>query len=366
MEEQEFEMNAFDVDNIELIDSEEEFIELNEDHSEELENETPNEDPKDPEEVVGDIDQEKEDTESDDAEEDSSESSNLYSSFASVLNEQGVLPSLDLEKQKVSNIDDLTEAIKNEIDSQYKNYLIDKIGEEGYEALEKGISLQEYQTYINNTNNLESVTEAQLEEDIELAKKIIYQDYINQGIPEDRVARMIDRLVDIGEEAIIEDSIESLESLKKFEKIKLQKRQEEESLRRSQYQKQQEKIDNDVKNMIYKSSEIIKGMGKPTKTLRDKVYTNMTKIVSRSPEGILENGLMRHRRENPIDFDVKLYYIYELTKGFTDFSGIVSKSKSKAMNALERNLRQNKLDSSSSPSYMEDPNSYFGIGDELV
>jgi hypothetical protein len=60
----------------------------------------------DPEKVV----EENEDQEEEGNEDDTSP--NLYSSFASVLNEQGLLPSLDLQKDKVESIEDLTNVFK--------------------------------------------------------------------------------------------------------------------------------------------------------------------------------------------------------------------------------------------------------------
>jgi len=75
---------------------------------------------------------------------------------------------------------------------------------------------------------------------------------------------------------------------------------------------------------------------------------------------------MRDRRENPIDFDSKLYYLYEMTNGFKDLSKITNKSETKAISKLERDLRKTKFEDSGTPSYLTDPNSYGGIGSEIV
>src|SRR5690606_31615938 len=147
---------------------------------------------------------------------------------------------------------------------------------------------------------------------------------------------------------------------KRLEQLAEQKQQQQ--LQQKQYQ---EKIDNDLKNAIYNKDEIINGM-KLNKTVKDRVYNAITKIVARNENGIAENQLMKDRRENPIEFDTKLYYLYELTNGFKDFSKIVSKSESKATATLEEQLRKNKFTGSERPTYMEDPESYGGLGTELV
>ena len=76
---------------------------------------------------------------------------------------------------------------------------------------------------------------------------------------------------------------------------------------------------------------------------------------------------MRDRRENPIEFDTKLYALYELTKGFKDFSKFNSTIKSKVANDFETILRKNsKFEDSGTPSYLADSESYDGLGLELV
>jgi hypothetical protein len=320
----------------------------------------------DPDKVVDDKDKDPDDGDEQDQDDDAS-SSNIYSSFASVLNEQGLLPSLDLENNTIDNIEGLTEAFKSELSNQAKNYIVDKIGAEGYESLEKGVSLSEYQQYQDDTNVLDSISDESLDDDIELAKKIILQDYNSQGISEDKALRFLKRSIEIGDDAVLEDAKQSLESLKVVQSKKLDVLKQENASRLVEQQEQQEKIDNDLKNSIYTKEEIIKGVVL-NKSVQDKIYNSITKVVSTDPNtGILENQLMKDRRESPIEFDTKLYYLYELTNGFQDFSKLVTKSKSKASAQLEKTLRSNKsFDDSGQAGFLNDENSYDGIGGEIV
>lgn len=344
-EEDEITKTSEDTDNVDK-DDEQEDNKLNE------------EDEENPDEVVEEEDKEEEEADNDD-------SPNLYSSFATVLNDEGLLPSLDLQNTKIESLEDLTTAFKGEISNQVKTYLLEKVGEKGYEALEKGVSLVEYQQHQDNLETIDSIDESRLQEDLELAKRVIKQDYLNQGIDEKRANRLLTKTIDLGEDSILEDAKESLASLKEFEEKRLAKVAEQREQERQAQIKQQEKIDNDLKNSIYNTKEFIKGV-KVNKATQDKVYKSITSIVGKTPEGVAENQLMRDRRENPIEFDTKLYYLYEITNGFKDFSSVINKSKTSASKQLEDQLRKTKFESGGNPSYLDDPDSYDGLGTELV
>jgi len=296
---------------------------------------------------------------------DQENSPNLYSSFATVLSEQGLLPSLDLQENSIESLDSLTTALKSEIANQSKDFIIEKLGQDGYDALERGITVSEIQQFNETANRYESIDEDVLHDDIELAKKIILQDYVNQGMTEVRALRILNKSVDAGDEVVIEDAIDSLESLKAFEQAQLAKVAESREAEQREFVAEQERIDNDLKNTIYKGDELIKGH-KVTKAMQDKVYNSITHIVGQDTNGVAENKLMRTRRENPIDFDTKLYYLFELTNGFEDFSRLAAKSTTKATSQLERALRSNKFEEGGDPAFTDKGEDYGGVGSELV
>lgn len=292
-------------------------------------------------------------------------SPNLYSSLATVLYEQGLLPSLNLDESKVESIDDITNAFKSEIESNVKQRLVDALGEDGYEAVTNGVPLSELAKVKDNQSALESITEESLAEDQELAKRVIYQDYINQGISEDRAKKLLKRVIDSGDDALLEDANDSLQSLKAFEQRQLEVRKEEFKKQQELQAKQQEELEKNLKDKIYNSNELIKGL-KLNKAIKDKVYSSMTEIVGKNPNGVLENRLMRERRENPIEFDTKLYYLYEITNGFKDIGKISNTTRTSAISDLERSIRQTNHQDSGAPSFLDDGESYSGFGDELV
>jgi len=315
------------------------------------------------EEETPEVVAEEEGLETEDGEQENSP--NLYSSFATVLNEQGLLPSLDLQETKIETLDDLTTALKSEISNQSNSYIVNKIGQEGFDALEKGVTVAELQQFNDNVQTLEGIDEDTLTNDLELSKKIILQDYINQGMDERRALRILNKSVDAGEDVVIEDAMESLTSLKAFEAATMEKLAATREQEAVAYAANQEKIDNDLKNSIYNSDEYVTGQ-KVTKAMQDKVYKSITEIVSEN-DGIAENKLMADRRADPIAFDIKMYYMYELTNGFKNMSKLTTKSTSTAATKLERALRSNKFELGGDPAFTDTSgNDYEGFGTELV
>lgn len=303
------------------------------------------------------------DGEGDDAS--NSGSPNIYSSLTNILSEQGLLPDLDLNNTKVEDVDGLTAALKAQIDAQTKNFIVEKLGEDGYNAIEKGVSLSEYQQYQANMDTFSSITEDILSDDADLSQRIIYQDLLNQGIPEARAQRFLQRSIDSGADGLLEDARESLYSLKEYESRQLERVQQERAQAQQDAIKQQEKLDNDLKNYIYGKEELIQGM-KVSKGMQDKIYESMNKTVSVAEDGTRLNSLMAARQANPIEFDTKLYYMFELTKGFTDMSKINTKATSNSVSDLERAMRNQRFASDGRADYLTDPDSYdSGIGDQI-
>lgn len=307
----------------------------------------------DSEDVDGDED---DNSEGDDSDDDSSP--NLYSSISDVLIEQGLLPSLE-SSENIKDVNSFTEALKIEIDNQAKLQIDEYLN---------NLDLEKIATSKKALIELDAIDENYLKDNIETAKDIILRDYINQGLSEDRARKMLRKTIDLGEDVIIEEALESKESLKVFESkqaaLELQ-RVEQDKINQA---KEQEKIDNSIKQFIFESKEVIKGIPN-TKAIADKVFKTMTEVVAKNPQsGELENKFMNDRSKNPIEFDTKMYYLYELTNGFSDLSKIKTVATSSATKNLEKAIRKVKFEDNGTPGYLTDPASYTGgnFGSELV
>lgn len=292
-----------------------------------------------------------------------STSPSMYSSFANLLHEEGLLSSLDsnTEIKSIADIKSLVEAeIEMKVESKFSSEELEDL-----RALRNGVSPSELAQHHALQNQLSSIGAEHIEGNPELRKQLIYQDYVNQGLSEAKALKLVNRSVDLEQDG--EDAIEALESIKSFEAHKLEEQQAQRKIEAEQadarYAAEQAKL----KDSIYAKEEIIKGQ-KLTKVLKDRVYNSMTNVIGNSPEGVPENALMRDRRENPIEFDSKLYYLYEITKGFKDFTILNKTATSTASNELEQALRSsNFIQDSGMPNYLLDDNSYDGgFGNEIV
>ena len=283
-------------------------------------------------------------------------SSNLYSSLAAFVHEQGLLPSLDINLKDIKSADDFANVFNKELDIQAElrlnNYL------ENLDLNKIGVAKQEIKDL--NTLNVDI-----LKNDIDLAKRIIYDDYLNQGLDEKKANRMLNRLIDLGEDAILEDAEESLESLKEFKAREIERETQSYKERLEADKIQQAKLDEQMKKTIYESKDLIAGL-KPNKALQDKVYKSINDIVGKSPDGTFENKFMKERRENPLEFEIRMYHFYELTNGFKDLSKISTNAKSSAVKDLEKIARQTKLKDNGTPLWQQDANTYDNFSGHVL
>ena len=301
-----------------------------------------------------------EEVDEEDVEEEGSEgsesSSNLYSSLAAFVHEQGLLPSLDIDLKDIKSADDFANVFNKELDIQAElrlnNYL------ENLDLNKIGIAKKDIQ-------DLSTINSDLLKNDIDLAKRIIYDDYLNQGLDEKKANRMLNRLIDLGEDAILEDAEESLESLKEFKSREIERETQSYKERLEADKIQQAKLDEQMKKTIYESKDLISGL-KPNKSLQDKVYKSINDIVGKSPDGTFENKFMKERRENPLEFEIRMYHFYELTNGFKDLSKISTTAKSSAVKDLEKIARQTKLKDNGTPLWQQDANTYSNFSGHVL
>ena len=297
----------------------------------------------------GEVSDEEDDSdEGSDDDEDASSSSTIYSSLATVLSEQGLLPSLDIENTKIETVDDFVEAFKKESEIQAELKLQEYI---------QNMDIQKVAQSKANILEYNKIDESTLSENIELAKQLIYQDYINQGIGEAKASRLLNRLIDLGEDAILEDASESLDSLKEFEARQIESQKEAYKQSLIEQERQQKEIDENLKKIIFEKKDLINGF-KPTKAFQEKVYKSINEVVGKSPEGYFENKFMRDRRANPLEFESRMYAFYELTDGFKDYSKLITPAKTNAIKELERAAKKTTIVDNGTPLWAQDSNSY--------
>lgn len=257
----------------------------------------------------------------------------IYSSLANVLNQEGILTSLSSD-QKIEKVEDLIEAFNNELKSREYSDLTDK--QKVYlDALREGIPEVEIQESLKLESELESITEDMLKNNPELRQELIKQDFIDSGMSPEKATKLAKRSVDIGED--IEDSLEALGSLKTRSSQTREQRIEAAKQAKIDARK---KLDEDLKSLrttLTKTEEIIPSM-KINEQVRDKIYDQMTKPVGKV-DGRPISAIEKKKIEDPINFEMKLNYLFYITNGFEDFSKIVKNSKTQAVKDLESKIK---------------------------
>lgn len=314
-----------------------------------------------PDGVVG------ENTEDDDSDENNDDSSSppLYKSLASYLHDEGVLSSVESsELEKVESIEDLANLITKEVKAKELSDLTD-LQKEAVEAFRAGIDVETFKQHKTVEDNLESITEDILVSDQELRSQLIYQDFINQGFSEQKAQRLTDRSIEADDD--IEDAKEALENIKKGIKDRYDAEIEFKRKEREEADKKYQKTQETIKKNILEKKELVKGI-ELNETARKQILSNMLNPVGKNPiTGADENILMKDQRENE-DFNERLYAIYTLSKGFTDFSYFGKKEKNNTVKDIEKALKNNQhVINGGSPTFLDDANaSDFEIGDKLV
>lgn len=247
---------------------------------------------------------------------------NVISSFAKAMKDDGYLQNLD--DDTVAGIKDaqsMAEAIDKEVTA--------RLSEEQRrikEALDYGVPAESVQNYTSIINNLGKIDDTQREAENQqgqtLRANLIYQDFVNKGIPEEQAKILTKRSIDAGTDK--EDSKVALEAVKKFYQDKydsiIQNAKDEES--KAQKKVEQEALE--LKKSLIDSKEVFKGIDLDVPT-RQKAYEAMTKIVGKDADGKPVTKVQKYADEHPVEFRKALGVLFTLTNGFESLDGVINK-----------------------------------------
>lgn len=350
----------FHTDN-ELQDGGEETIEETEntettDEVDQTENKHTDDDQSDQESVVGE--DESNEGEEDAKDDGANSSSNLYSSLAAVLSEKGII-SLS-EDSKISDAEALIEAVQKQVETaEYADLTADQ--KEYLSAIREGVPHEVISQQNQVKAQWDKITDEAIQGNEQLRQQLIVQDLKNKGYNDDRIQKHLKRITDLDED--YEEAVFARDSLKQLDENARLKAVETAKVEAKAVADNKAKRLQDIEDSIYKTDEIIKGV-KISKSMKDKVYKSMTDVVGTDTDGNAVNALNKYSEENPVDYATKIYYMWELTNGFQDFSKLEKQSTSKAVKKLEKILKDNHSTiSDSTSSFLNDPQSYSNVSD---
>lgn len=327
--------------------------------SENIENDN-TEKPEKVSEIVGETKVQKEPSDEDKGKnpESPADSEEVFKPLAEFLKEQGFFSDLELE---IKNENDLAEAFKQEIKkNEYADLNESQI--EYLEALRNGIPDQVIQGHQKTQQVFENITDDLLEDE-EVRKQVIIEDRIASGWSRERAEKDYKRIYDNGDS--LDEAKLSRDNLKVLEQQEFEKAVQQEKQNKVEAEKQAKKQLEDLKTSVFKEDNLF-GTFKVNEGLKQKVHDSMTKVVDYTPDGLPLNKLMKHRLDNPIEFEKNLYYIYELTDGFRNIDKLTAKATTSAAKKLSDAVQKSTYIRSSGGITPVDNNEYSSPIVEIV
>jgi protein kinase domain containing protein len=266
-----------------------------------------------PQESVGD-NEEEQNTEEETPESNEEGSSQFYSSIANALLEDGVLSSLTEDDIKeVDNPDDLKSLFKKQVDS-----LLDEQQKRVLEALNYNVEPSKIASYERTIQYLESLSEDDLkaEENEDIRKRLIYNQYIRMGKSHERALKEVERSFERGDD--IEDAIEAYnDSLEFYDKAFKDELENAKKLKEEEDRRTKERAENIQK--VFEEKDFYEKIGVSEK-IGKQAFIDATNARYRNPEtGEFETALQKAQREDEARYLRGISVAFTLTNGFKDF-----------------------------------------------
>jgi hypothetical protein len=282
------------------------------------------------EEIVEEDEEKNEETAPSDESDESSSSSN-YQVFAKALYDEGVLSSLE-DNKEFEDAESLIESIRGEITGQVDAYKdgLPELVKTIIDKYEDGVDLGQFLNIKKQEQDYGSIKESDLEDNEKLTKSIIKRDLLDLGYAEDEADDEILDIYELGKE-----STRAKRSLKRV-KNRLEAQEEaistraksESNARQEAYKTQLNAIDKSLKG-----TKEIAGVEITTRVQKD-AYKAMTEVVG-EVNGVPVNSITKGRMEDPVEFDKNVGLLWVVTDGFKDWSKLKTVSKRKAIKDLE-------------------------------
>ena len=271
--------------------------------------------------------------------------SNFYSSIATALKDDGVLPDLDDETlSEIKEPEDLAKAIEKTIEARF-----DERQKRIDEALNAGLEPEEIRQYEVTLNNLNAIKEEHINDESDrgekLRKNLIYQDFKNRGYSDERAKREVEKSFNAGTD--IEDAKEALESNKEYFSAQYQDLIKEAKEEAAEQERQVKEEAAQLKKAMLEDKELFKDITLD-KSTREKAYQNITKPVFKDEDGVLYTAIQKYEHDNPVEFRKKLAILFTITDDFKDLGKLLN---SKVKKEVKQSLRelQHKLSTPSRP-----------------
>lgn len=290
---------------------------------------------------------------------------NFYSSIATALKGEGILPDLsDDNIEKITDAEALAKSIQDHIESK-----LDETQKRINKALNDGVEPNTIKNYENTLKYLDSISDEVLsdesEQGVELRKRLIISDWINKGMKQERAIKLAEQSISNGTD--LDDAKEALEGNKSFYQDNYNKILKDAENQRIQAQKDREQQAANLKKSILEDDKVF-GDFEVDKATRQKVFDLISKPVHKDSEtGALSTELQYYQSQNPTDFLKYVGLAYTLTNGFKNIGNLlqnkVKKEVKKGFKTLEGKIATTSRDGDGNLNFFGggDSNSYDGL-----
>lgn len=255
--------------------------------------------------------------------------------YAKLLVEEGVLQDFDLEKYDGS-ADGLVDAFKNQVQKHVEDYKesLDPRAKWLLDNMEEGVPLQQLLKIDEERVTLSSLKPEVLKEDIDLQKQLAKAYYKKTTNWTDaKIEKEVTRLETLGE--LAEEVLPFFEELKVLNSKEEEKAVADAKKQAADAEKARQETLTTFKAKLESTKEIIPGTVVSAQ-VKDRIFKVLTTPVATDQSGTPLNAIAKARAENPLEFEMNLAYIFEITKGFKDWSALVATGKKKAIQEFEQ------------------------------
>ena len=265
---------------------------------------------------------------------DKKQSSSPFTPYAKLLKEEGVLPNLNMEDFD-GTAEGLKTAMINEIVGaveMYKETLPSRV-KDLINNYEEGVPLEELLKIDKEEVQTLSLDEDKIKEDISLQKKTV-RDYLKKTskFSDKKIDNQIQYYEDSGE--LEEEALNAAAELKELIQTEKTQAVEQAKQKEKMIQEQARAELANLNKRVQEATEIIPGL-KLNDRVKSELIKSMTVPAGKDKNGNPVNRIVAARMENPMEFEIKLHYLFEITKGFSDFSKLVEKGKKDTMKEFE-------------------------------
>ncbi len=277
----------------------------------------------------------------------------VYSTLVEVLKEEGFF-SEDINGEDITDPQKLSEAFREEIK---RNEFADLTESQRrvLEGFRNGIPEAEVIEHEQTMMQYSQITDEVLEQSVELQKALFVNDLLSKGVSESKAEKLFEIALDDG--SVIDEAKASLQAMKAQEESNYQKKIEEQRLAQEEAIRKAKEQEKALKESIFAVDKFMGDIA-ISQNLKEKVYKNINTIVGYAEDGTPLNAVMKAKYENPLEFDTKLNYLFELTDGFKNLKKFTKRADSKAAKKLESIISNNTFVKSSNTPNTVDPNSF--------